>query len=71
MTTCTMNHFLEAVKPWLDQDYIRSVQLRADGAFILNFADNVKNIYHIEDCESGQLAEILANFRQKGIPVLE
>jgi hypothetical protein len=71
MKTCTMTHFLEAVKPWLDKEYIQSVQLRGDGGFVLNFADNVKNVYRIDDCDRAQLEAILDDFRKKGISVLE
>lgn len=70
MKTCTLTYFLEAVKPWLDKDYIRSVQLRPDGGFVLNFADNVKNVYRIDDCDRSRLNAVLEDFRKKGIPIL-
>lgn len=70
MKTCSLNHFLEAVKPWLDSDYIRTAHLDADGNFVLNFSDGVKNTYRIDDCNKTQLEEILADFRKKGIKIL-
>jgi len=69
MKTCSLNHFLEAVKPWMDSDYIRSAHLDADGNFVLNFADGVKNVYRIDDCNKSQLDAVLKDFKEKGIQV--
>jgi hypothetical protein len=71
METCNLNHFLEAVKPWIDTEYIRTAHLDADGNFVLNFTDGVKNVYRIDDCNKDQLEEILKDFKKKGITVLE
>ncbi len=69
MKTCSLNHFLEAVKPWIDSDYIRNAHLDADGNFVLNFADGVKNVYRIDDCNKAQLEAVLKDFKEKGIQV--
>ncbi len=69
METCSLNHFLEAVKPWMNSDYIRSAHLDADGNFVLNFADGVKNVYRIDDCNKVQLESVLKDFKEKGIQV--
>lgn len=69
MKTCTLNDFLEAVKPWIDNAYIRNAYLNSDGNFVLNFTDGVKNIYQINDCNTGQLEEVLNELKEKGIPV--
>ncbi len=71
MKTCSLNHFLEAVKPWIDSDYIRTAHLDADGNFVLSFADGVKNIYRIDDCNKMQMEAILEDFREKGIRILK
>ncbi len=70
MKTCSLNHFLEAVKPWLDSEYIRSAHLDGDGNFVLNFSDGVKNVYRIDDCNKAQLEDILTDFKNRGINVL-
>ena len=70
MKTCSLNHFLEAVKPWMDSEYIRSAHLDADGNFVLNFSDGVKNVYRIDDCNKDQLEDILTDFKNRGINVL-
>lgn len=71
MITCSLNNFLEAVKPWLDGDYIRQAYVDDQGRFVLDFNDGVKNVYEIDDCTADQLGDILADFKKKGIPVLE
>ena len=69
MKTCTLNDFLEAVKPWIDSDYIRDACLNSDGHFVLNFTDGVQNVYQINDCNVDQLEGILSEFKKKGIHV--
>lgn len=71
MITCSLNNFMEAVKPWLDGDYIRQAYLDEQGRFVLDFNDGVKNVYEIDDCSAAQLADILADMKRRGIPVKE
>lgn len=70
MKTCSLNYFLEAVKPWLDGDYIQTAHLDQSGNFVLIFTDGVKNVYRIDDCSRSQLKEILEDFKTKGIRVI-
>jgi hypothetical protein len=70
MKTCSLDFFMEAVKPWMDRDYIRSAHLDTNGNFVLNFSDGVRNVYRIEDCSRDRLDKILADFRKKGIDVI-
>jgi predicted glycosyltransferase len=60
---------MNALTPWLDDDYIRKAYLDDNGYFVLLFTDGVKNIYHITDCEKSQLNDILEDLKKKGIPV--
>jgi hypothetical protein len=69
METCHLSDFMKAIKPWLDDDYIRKAYLDDNGRFVLLFTDNVKNVYHIEDCEKSQLNAILEDMRKKGVAV--
>jgi len=69
MKTCSLNDFLESVKPWLSDEYIRSVHLDENEDLILEFTDGVKNAYHIEDCDLYQIKEILMDFKKKGITI--
>jgi predicted glycosyltransferase len=69
MKTCNLSDFMNALTPWLDDDYIRKAYLDDNGYFVLLFTDGVKNVYHITDCEKSQLNDILENLKKKGIPV--
>jgi accessory colonization factor AcfC len=69
METCMMTDFLESLKPWLSQDYIRTAYLNEEGHLVLLFKDNVKNVYNINDCSKMQLKNILADLKSKGIHV--
>jgi predicted glycosyltransferase len=69
MKTCNLSDFMNALTPWLDDDYIRKAYLDDNGYFVLLFTDGVKNVYHITDCEKSQLNDILEDLKKKGIPV--
>ncbi len=69
MKTCNLSDFMNALTPWLDDDYIRKAYLDDNGYFVLLFTDGVKNVYHITDCEKFQLNDVLEDLKKKGIPV--
>lgn len=69
MKTCNLSDFMQALNPWLDDDYIRKAYLDDNGHFVLLFMDGVKNVYNIEDCETSQLKAILEDLAKKGVPV--
>ncbi len=69
METCLLTDFLESIKPWLSQDYIRKAYLDGNDHMVLLFNDNVKNVYRIDDCTREQMVEILKDLKQKGIDV--
>ena len=69
MKTCHLSDFMKALTPWLDDDYIRKAYVDDNGHFVLLFTDGVKNVFHIEDCETSQLKAILEDLKKKGIPV--
>ena len=69
MKICNLSDFMKALTPWLDDDYIRKAYVDDNGHFVLLFTDGVKNVFHIEDCETSQLKAILEDLKKKGIPV--
>ena len=69
MKTCKLSDFMNALTPWLDDDYIRKAYLDDNGYFVLLFTYGVKNVYHITDCEKFQLNDVLEDLKKKGIPV--
>ena len=69
MKKCTLNDFMEEIKPWLDTDHIREAHLDEKGRFILHFLDGMKNVYHIDDCNEAQIKGVLKDLKNKGITV--
>ena len=69
MKTCSLNDFMEEIKPWLDTDHIREAHLDDKGHFILQFLDGMKNVYHIDDCNAEQIKGVLIDLKSKGITV--
>ena len=41
MKKCSLDHFVESLGPWLDENYIRSVTLDGDGRVTFTFMDKV------------------------------
>ena len=71
MKTCSLNDFMEEIKPWLDTDHIREAHIDDNGHFVLQFLDGMKNVYHIDDCNREQVKGVLKDLKTKGIPVKE
>jgi len=69
MKTCSLNDFMEEIKPWLDTDHIREAHLDDKGHFILYFLDGMKNVYYIDDCNEVQIKGVLKDLKSKGITV--
>jgi len=69
MKTCNLSDFMQAITPWLNEDYIRKAYLDDNGHFVLLFVDGVKDVYQIEDCEKSQIAAILEDMKKKGVSV--
>ena len=69
MQTCSFIDFIQILKPWLDDDYIRKGYLDKDGKFILFFTDGGEKAYSIDDCSESRLKEVFEMMVQKGIPV--
>ena len=67
METCSLHDFMKSLKPWLSQNYIRKAHINADGNFVLDFTDGVRNVYRIDDCNQGQLEDVLSDLREKGL----
>jgi hypothetical protein len=71
MKTCSLNDFMEEIKPWIDQDYISEAHLDDKGHFVLQFLDGMKNVYYIDDCNAEQIKDVLKDLKSRGIPVKE
>ena len=69
MKTCSLNDFMEELKPWLDKEHIRDVQLDGENKFVVHFLDGMKNVYTIDDCNKDQIDTVIKDLRKKGIPI--
>lgn len=68
MKTCSLNEFMEELKPWLDKAYIKKAFVNEDGRFVLIFLDGMKNVYHIDDCNRNQIEKVLKDLAARGVP---
>lgn len=71
MKTCSLHDFMEELKPWLDKDHIRKAVLDENGHLVVHFLDGMKNVYHIDDCNAGQIQNVLSDLKKRGIAVEE
>ncbi|MFO7606606.1 MAG: hypothetical protein R6W72_09940 [Desulfurivibrionaceae bacterium] len=69
MKNCTLNDFMEELKPWLDNDHIKEVFIDRNGRLALMFRDGMKNVYAIDDCNKEQIEAVLLDLKERGIPV--
>ena len=71
MKTCSLNDFMQELKPWLDKDHIRKAELDEKGHLVVHFLDGMKNVYLIDDCNASQIQGVLKELKSKGIEVQE
>ena len=71
MKQCSLQDFMEELKPWLDTNHIRSAEMSAEGRMTLYFLDGMKNVYQIDDCNKKQIGAVISDLRKKGIAVKE
>ena len=69
MKSCSLNDFMEEIKPWLDRDHIRRAEVDEQGRVVLHFLDGMKNVYQVDDCNRAQVGKVLDDLRRKGIEV--
>jgi len=71
MDTCTFIDFMQALKPWLNRDYVQQARLDDKGKFTLMLVDGGQKVYHVDDCSTAQLKEAVALMKKNGVPVLK
>ena len=69
METCHLSEFMQSIKPWLSDQYIRKVYLDDEGHFKCLFKDGVIHTYRIDDCTKAELKDVLKDLKEKGVPV--
>lgn len=54
MKKCNLSNFMEAMEPWLSDDYIRNGSIDKERVFKLYFVDGVISTYKIDSCSDSQ-----------------
>ena len=71
MSTCTFVDFMEALKPWLNDDFIRQAYFDNKGNFTLMFVDGGQKVYHVDDCTAEQLKDTVTLMEENGVRILK
>ena len=71
MKTCTFIDFMQALKPWLNDDYIKQARFDDKGNFTLALLDGGQKVYHVDDCTAAQLKDVVELMKKNGVPVLK
>jgi len=71
MNTCTFIDFVQALKPWLNSDYIKQARFDDKGNFTLMFVDGGQKLYHVDDCTAVQLKNVVELLKKNGVPVFK
>ena len=71
MNTCTFFDFMQALKPWLNDDYIRQARFDDKGNFTLLMVDGGQKVYRLDDCTTAQIKEAVELMKNNGVPVVK
>jgi len=70
MHKCNFIDFMETLKPWINDSYIRQARLNAEGTLTLTFVDGGCKTYQIDDCSLEQLENTIAHMKKNGVAVM-
>jgi hypothetical protein len=62
---------MQALKPWLNDDYIKQARFDDKGNFTLTFVDGGQKVYQIDDCTAGQLKDAVELMKKNDVQVLK
>ena len=71
MEQCTFIDFMQALKPWLNDDYIQHARLDEKGNFTLTFVDGGQKRYRVDDCTAAQLKDAIALLKKNDVRIFE
>ncbi len=71
MKQCSLNDFMEELKPWLDTNHIRSAEWSGGSRLTLYFLDGMKNVYQVDDCNDKQIRAVISDLKKRGVAVTE
>ena len=69
MKTCTFSYFIQTLKPWLNDDYIRKASFDGKGSCRLFFVDGGQKVFQIDECSEAQLKDIIAVMQKNSVQV--
>lgn len=69
MKKCSLDHFTDSLKPWLDQQYIHRVVINTRGQVTFTFRDGISDTYEITDCDRHQVEKVCRDLAESGIAV--
>ena len=69
MKHCSLDQFIESLRPWVDNNYIRSVAIDQKGNVTFTFMDGIKDSYHVSGCDQNYMLKICRELSARGIPV--
>ena len=70
MDKCKFIDFLETLKPWINDNYVRQAHLNPEGTFSLRFVDGGCKTYQIDDCSLEQLENMIEHMKENGVQVI-
>ena len=68
---CSFTDFMQALKPWLNEDYIQHARVDEAGNFTLTFVNGGQQIYRVDECTATQINEAVALLKKNGVQVFE
>jgi hypothetical protein len=71
MKSCHFSNFIQTLKPWLNDDYIKSAFWDTQGNFRLQYVDGGEKVYRINDCSQAQLDDVLQMLKSGGVNLVE
>ena len=71
MEKCTFIDFMQALKPWLNDDYIQHARFNEKGDFTLTFTGGGQKVYQVDDCTEAQLKDALELLKENDVPVFK
>ena len=70
MNKCKFIDFIEMLKPWINDNYIRQARINAEGEFTLSFVDGGCKTFQIDDCSRGQLENTIEQMKKNGVQII-
>jgi hypothetical protein len=69
MTSCSFIDFIQVLKPWLNDNYIKQARIAAGGKFTIMFVDGGQQEYHVADCSASDLEEAIQLLGANGVHI--